>query len=563
LKQPAREPKAVPDDVAPRGPTLGWRRAALIAVVAAAAYAPILRHGDTYDDEMVMLSRADLREAHLATLFDRGYFGRYREDTYRPMVTASYMVDHNVSRDLDGARRAGHLQNIAWHAATSVMVAALAVRILPAASGVGAIAAGVFFAIHPAATEAAVSIGFREDVMAACFSLASLCLALSRRRGRLAGALLLFALGLLSKENAVVVPALLFLLRCTLRPADPPRARALVKEMAGYALVTAGFLYVRFGAMASPDAYTDPLGGTYAATVVAVPRIFAHYLRLLVVPWPLCAQYAHMFPLGASFVSQLPWLLLDLAVLVGLLRLLRRRADLGYGLIWFCVALSPMLNLIPIRFAAADRFMYLPLAGGALTAGGLVAAGYEASGPAARSGARVTLWSACGLSALVLLTLTELRIPAWRDDLALWTDTLRRNPRAYTAHYFMYQHFLGSHDKRRARMALESAVATCPRQNNFGRVRHCSYYAAVLGFERVESGQLVAARDAFNLALDFDSQSVPALTGLGHVALREGDLARARRYEAMGTMLNPLVPQVRALLDGLGEAIRQVEQQRP
>src|SRR5262249_23525485 len=163
--------------------------------------------------------------------------------------------------------------------------------------------------------EAPLSIGFREDMIVCFFALASLLLTLRGGWRLRIAALVAYALALFAKENAAIFPALLVLTRLTEAREGPLDRRALLRELAGYLAVTAGYLVIRFGVMASPQSFADPAGGTYAATIVAIPRIFAHYLRLLVVPWPLMVLYAHMFPMGEPWIGQLPWLALDIAFL--------------------------------------------------------------------------------------------------------------------------------------------------------------------------------------------------------------------------------------------------------
>ena len=291
----------------------------------------MMRNLYTLDDVLIASTKVDREHAPLSTLFDGHYFTRYKQDTYRPVATLTSMVDHRLGID---PRHAGHAQNILWHAATSFLVLLLARRWLPP---VAALVAGLFFAVHPAATEATVSIGYREDAMVALFLVSSLLLTWRGKLGERVLALVVYALALFTKENAIVFPALLTLARLTLERVGPLDKRAFARELAAFTLVTVGFSVVRFGVMASPDAFADAAGGTYAATLVAVPRIFAHYLRLLVAPWRLLVLYAHMFPLGASFASQVPWLLLDLAFLAGSVWLARTRPVLGFGLLWFAL----------------------------------------------------------------------------------------------------------------------------------------------------------------------------------------------------------------------------------
>jgi hypothetical protein len=415
------------------------------------------------------------------------------------------------------------------------------------------------FAVHPAASEAVVSIGYREDAVAAVFVLASMLLALrGGRRNRLL-ALVAYGLAVFAKESAIVMPALLVIARVTVARGGPVVWRALAAELAAFGLVTAGYLAVRFGAMASPESFADPAGGTYARTLVAVPAIFAHYLRLLVVPTPLIVLYAGMFPFGAPLVSQLPWLFLGLAFIVAGVGLARTNPPLGFGLLWFAVALAPVLHFVSMRVAAADRFVYLPLAGGAIAAGalfsGVVA---RVRGPFGRRAA----FAGGGAALLALLLLTQQRIPVWHDDFRLWRDTLRNNPRAYMGHNVMAMMLTTAGRKEDAVRAMEAAVKSCPRESHFGRTRFCALYEARLGYTRLDVHDLAGARAAFNDALGFVPTYAPSFAGLGEVALASGDLAEARHDADLAASMTPAAPQVRALIDNLRANIAHAERTR-
>ena len=54
------------------------------------------------------------------------------------------------------------------------------------------------------------------------------------------------------------------------------------------------------------------------------------------------------------------------ALAAGSLWGLARRRSWGFGAFWFFVALAPMSNVVPFTALAADRFLYLSMAGAAL-----------------------------------------------------------------------------------------------------------------------------------------------------------------------------------------------------
>jgi hypothetical protein len=101
---------------------------------------------------------------------------------YRPVVTLSYALNYAVH----GRWPPGyHLVNVALHVLASLLVLTLARRLVAAAaSGQAprlACLAALLFAVHPAHVEAVATIAGRNELLAACFALGALLLALDRR----------------------------------------------------------------------------------------------------------------------------------------------------------------------------------------------------------------------------------------------------------------------------------------------------------------------------------------------------------------------------------------------
>jgi hypothetical protein len=408
----------------PPGPWWAEPRAAaaLVAAVVVAVFARSLANGFTYDEPLVIGQAQNfLRSTDYGVLLSKRYFAASLEGTWRPFCTLTYMLDALVTF----SPAVFKAQSIAWHVGAAFLVMALARRLLPPRHARFALVAGLLFALHPVTTETVDNASFREDSLVTFWTLAVLLLALRDRRWL---ALVAYALGLLSKESAVVAPVLLALIRVT-RPLDERRAAPpLLRELAPFAVVTAGYLAIRFGPLSTVGQYASYPGGSLAGTLRGMPVVWAHYLRLMVLPWPLCADYTGYF----AFADVAPRELVVSAVAVGafvVALVVAARRGLGLvalGLGWFALALGPVSNFIPVPIPAAERFLYLPLAGLALAAAAGAAALSDRLAPA-----RWRLVVAAGGLVLVAFAgLVNLRHGAWHDDPTLWIDTVAINPRA-------------------------------------------------------------------------------------------------------------------------------------
>ncbi|HEY6477126.1 MAG TPA: hypothetical protein VI456_11135, partial [Polyangia bacterium] len=434
-------PSAAPASPAPALPWWATPRGAavIVALVAIAAFARALGNGFTYDEGLVLVgAQRFLQSGAFGTLLSQRYFGASLEGTWRPFCTLTYMLDamvwfHPAMFKAD---------SLLWHIVAALLLMAFTRRLLPEARRPWAIVAGLLFVLHPITAETVDNASFREDSLVTVFTLATLILALDRRP---ALALVTYGLGLFSKESAVMAPVLLALLRIgrfdrqipraygapepALTQAFPARLRRVIVELVPYGVITAVYLALRFGPMQTPVAYARYPGGTFGDTLIGLPAIWAHDLRLLVWPWPLCADYTGYFRFGPQ-----PWgpVLLATAIVAGYLgfgALVFRRGErvAALGLGWFLLALLPVSNLLPMPIPAAERFLYLPLCGIAIAAAEAVGRYAERHPtPAARRRAGVVVGAALAALAVVL----NLRHGDWRSDQRLWQATVAVNPRS-------------------------------------------------------------------------------------------------------------------------------------
>ncbi len=509
--------------------------ATIVAAAAVLAFARSLGNGFTYDEGLVIVgAQRFLQSGAFGVLFSKSYFAYSLEGTWRPVCTFTYMLDAAVAMHPAVFKA----DSLLWHLVAAWLLMALSRRLLPPERRRWALWAGLLFVVHPVTTETVDNASFREDTLVTVFTLATLILALDGRR---ALALLCFALGLLSKESAVVGPALLGILRlagfegqrrrpgaATLPPAGRARLLWTARELLPFGAVTAGYLALRFGPMQTPVAYARYPGGTFGATLIGLPAIWAHDLRLLVWPWPLCAEYTGYFRFGRQ-----PWgpVALAGAVVLAYLGLLAAAARRGarlvaFGLGWFLLALLPVSNLLPIPIPAAERFLYLPLCGVALAVAG--AFGWLAERRPDR--ARPVGAALAGLL-VVFVALTNRRHRDWRDDQTLWLATVAANPRSCGAQSAVGGNLLSrgmaTGDAQALRESIrrqELALALCPDETEPFRA---AFTWTRLGAAHALLDDRREARGALEHAAALYPRLSLPVVWLGYVAYREGDLETA------------------------------------
>jgi hypothetical protein len=383
--------------------------ALLAALLAGIAYRGALDAGWAWDDRLVVTQQLPRFHGVGDAFFPAADVPRLVPQYYRPMVILSWLVDDARARGaasgqsaiggsdaaLDAARqRAFHGTNVLLHAACAALVALLAAALggltpaaaafRPAPAGAGAAlaaAAGALFALHPLAVEPVTWTAGRSDLLQALFVLAALlCFVRGIGRGdrvALAAAGALYLLGLLSKESAAGALSAFVLLALRRDPAAgaslaQPAPRRLVALLP---LAVAVFVYAVLRAVAAGPAAVPPLapeGGRFADALAALGWCVERVL------WPVPME-VFVVDVSSPVRAALGGALVAACVAAAVL-FIRRGAGWLVTAVAAWLFLGPLLptlaavagELTPV--IAAERYLYLPLAGFAIGAAFLLGA---------------------------------------------------------------------------------------------------------------------------------------------------------------------------------------------
>ena len=430
-----------------------WQIAILTAITLA-VFSPTLSAGFVYDARLQILTDPFLHDpGNWPSVLTFRVLGMDVLDFNRPVHLASLMLDAAVwGREPFGY----HLTSVLLHAANVALVWMVVRDVLgqggvragggvrdagdgpvggrAAGSDLAACLAAGLFAVHPLVTEAVCEPTFREDLLAAAFTLTTVVLAgrhvasAGTDVGRAVGCAACCLLAVGSKESGVAAPFILAAYWRLFRAGE--RSRFWPFACGGGVALVALFLAARFLLEPSPSRIFESRpefpGGSLAGAMTIEPRILALYAQLVVLPVNLCADY------GIHSVRHLP-LWASLAVLAVLATVAARAAWLdrrvAFALALALLPLVPVSNLVPIYRAAADRYLYLPLAGVACLVGCALDSGWIAAGERRRQwGLIATMVVLVGLAAGCMQ-----RQVVWTNQLALWEDTFRRNPTSFNA----------------------------------------------------------------------------------------------------------------------------------
>jgi len=386
-----------------------------VFVLAVAVYAPALEGPFLWDDEALIEREEVATLKPLSFYFSRPFW--LATDTqgspqfYRPLTVLTLALDHT----LHGENSAGfHLTNLLLHGLSAALVLALGRRLgaTPAAALVGAL----LFAWFPRLSEAAAWISGRTDLLATAFSLAALRVTLGAgpRRTWISSALLLA--GLLSKEVAFAAALAVAWYEWQASRAAPPQAR--LQRLLPLLMTGGVYAILRFRVLGDAPSEMELRPGQL---LTAPSEALGRYAAMLLDGWH------PRLNIGSRAFPAWPYVALGVAVGTAIaFALFRWRPEPRRSLLLLTggCALAVVLHLLPYPtpVAAADRFLYLPIAAFAPVLASLL------DGPRGRLARGIA-----AALALSYLPFTWQRAALWGDDIVFWSVAVREQDHRYNA----------------------------------------------------------------------------------------------------------------------------------
>ena len=522
----------------------------LIIVFALLVYLSALGNGFVFDDHPMIEERTIIQQPSLSSVKEVLFYN------YRPIRDLALMFIASIV----GPHPVGfHLSNVFLHLMNAVMVYVIVYH-LTRSIRITALSA-LLFAIHPIQTDAVTYVSGIRDTLSTLFVLIGLyTYMIYREQGGLIRFILIISmllLGLGTKEMAVGLLLLIFLydLQCECAIGTGEPLKAVARSM-GVIFRRGTFFYLSTGLIlllalvfylifhhASARIQENEIhwwGGSILLNYLTVSKLWLTYLKKLVFPYPLTADYME-FPLVPTHPGEISaWLSLLMLIVIFYvtLRWLSQRPLWGFALGWALLTLTPVVQIFPHHELMAEHHLYLPSVGFCL----LVALGLDRLMDQTRikwvAGATV-------MSIIVIYSLqTVSRNLEWQNDLTLFLANLRdfqRAPRSYMQLGNFYQKanlFIS------AREAYEKALSIDP---NFPMARNN------LGVLYYRAGQPERAIDEYQKALNGPFAYTPAFTNLGMAYLVQGRTQEGIQALEKGLSLRP---RDRKIIAGLYYAYR-------
>jgi tetratricopeptide (TPR) repeat protein len=382
---------------------------------------------------------------------------------WHPVTWISLMLDAQCYGDF---AQGYHFTNILLHALNAAL-AFLALRKLTGAFWPSAFCAALF-AWHPLRVESVAWIAERKDVLSGSFFWLTLLAyaSFAQRFTSPAGlqtpakyktpyiaALLLFALGLMSKPMLVTVPFLLLLLDYwPLQRLNSSTLQRLVTEKIPFLTVSMASCIITFLVQKNWGAVVESqsLGNRLTNAIISVVRYLESFI------WPANLAVVYSLPNHWPFFIVAAAVMFVICVSTLAVVQLHRRPWLFVGWFWFMGMLVPVIGFVQVGLQAmADRYTYLPIIGLQLA---LIWTLAEVRF------SRLQLLKPFAVAAALVACIfqTEVQIAFWKNPDSLYEHALVATQRNYLAECYLGTTLLNENRFPEAELHFQQALKLKP-----------------------------------------------------------------------------------------------------
>ncbi len=388
-----------------------WGTYAFLLSITIALYGASLYFNFVWDDSIYIRENYWIRSLdwiHIRAIWTNSYLGHYAP-LHHTLLSLLYRVSEMEPFGY-------HLGQVLIHSACVCLLYSLLNKIESARV---AFLATVLFAVHPTNIETVAWISETKSTLSLLLVLLSFWFFIrfreTNRPFHFALVAIFMVCSALAKINTVVAPVIFLLYDYKAGDSFKSlrwRSLAILFVLSGMLVVVHVLSFGNSGEMLDGSPYSG-LG----TRLMNFPLLLSFYLQMMVLPFRLSAW--ELFPVQQSFswIVALGWI--GLALLLVLL--LRAGRETQFWALWILVFLLPVLQIVAFPIWVADRYLYIPLIGGATLAARMF---FRCWGRLQQPWPR---WALGALAATAIATLawqTHRHLPAWRDELSLWSATI-------------------------------------------------------------------------------------------------------------------------------------------
>jgi Flp pilus assembly protein TadD len=304
-------------------------------------------------------------------------------------------------------------------------------------------------------------------------------------------------------------------------------------------------------------------------------RAILLYVRMFFFPLGQNADWD--FPISRSLFDHGAFLAL-LAIVVGIVLILRQKPLVRYGGLLFLAFLAPTSSLVPLADPVSEHRMYLPIVGLAIAVSAVIAC------------SRVSIQRfavASVVCSVLAFFATEQRSQVWSNGIAFWQDVVKKSPRKARGYPHLTHAYVASGKCQQAIDHLQSVRQVMPRDYfilvNWAQAYTCANRPdaaleklqeaanviptadvyGMIGGILAQQGRSGEAEQAFTKALAKEPPGTDlAFVYQGNLALLANNSAAADEAYRKALSVNPYSPEALSQLRRLHEAAAREERSR-
>ncbi len=407
---------------------------------------------DAYDSYYRQLNSSDqvpggrYRPLSIVTFaIEQQFFGAIPKDKVDSVVRQSFTPEMNEPYEQKFLQdmHTRHLFNVLWFTVSVVVLLYFLRHVVFKFNPLMAFIAVILFTIHPVHTEVLANVKSRDEIMSLLFICLTFIFAFryreSKKKWQLAVALVCYFLAFLSKEYAITLIALLPL---SFYLFNGDSIKKSLVAMLPYLAVVAVYVLIRLqivngmqprNELADNDIQINPYAFASVTEKLATEiSTSLNYLKLLLFPHPLSADYSYNQIPYKDFSHPLVWLsiLIHLVIFGGFVYFFKKRSVLCFGIAFYLLNMLMICNIVfDIGATMGERLIYHASLGFAIVMAYLLIKGAEMIRPA--SVGRIALVG-CMLIIIVLCGFKTIkRNTDWKDDYTLFSHDINVVPNSF------------------------------------------------------------------------------------------------------------------------------------
>ncbi len=503
----------------------------LIASVVCATHINTLKNGFIWDDEEMVVGNPMIHSLHnIDQIFGSGPFSEkwWTSRFYRPIQTLTYAIDYSIW-ELDPTGY--HLTSVLIHTTSAVLVFILLYGLLNNLA-ISSLAA-LWWGIHPINIESIAYVSGRGDALFLLFCLAAwLCWkrALTHHSVWYLIAFSLWAMGILSKENALPLPliaaAYLWIYR------DKFDRETIKNNLIGTIGITTIYVLIRLAMLHNISSTTLSwiASAPLLDRILTVPYILVTYFRLWFIPYPLHMEYHYV---ADSIFTIYVWVGLPLlgALFYAFLKLVNRKHFYFFSAVIF-LGLLPVYNVaLPLAATLREHWFYL-------SGIGCAALSLLSIETLITRYAIPYKWVA--ISAVILLLpyigLTVQRNAQWGNPLTFYEHDLQFETQSFLLHNNLGVEYFRRQNFEKAKDSFINAIQASPKEG-YGTAHN--NYGVILENE----GHLQDAINEFQLSITLSNYEL-AYGNLARILLQQNQPKNAIKILTNGIKTSPYNSQL-------------------